>query len=67
MTKNFKAFLKLNEKKFKGKYVVFIRGKLFKAGENIEKIIKEVRSKFPKDMPFVAKVPAEEAMILWLP
>ena len=66
-TKNYKAFLRLDEKKFRGKYVVFVKGKLFKAGKNIIQILKGAKHQFPNDIPFIAKVPAGGMMVLWLP
>ncbi|OGC09160.1 hypothetical protein A3J90_07710 [candidate division WOR-1 bacterium RIFOXYC2_FULL_37_10] len=55
MTKNFKSYLKFDDKKYKDEYIVFIKGKLFKAGKDLLKILKEFKKKYPKETPFIAK------------
>ena len=64
MTKNFKAYLKTDVKKYKGKYLVYIRGKLFKAGTDLLKIIEEAKRKFPKEVPFITRPLTGESYIL---
>lgn len=64
MTKNFKAYLKFDETKYKGKYLVFVKGKLFKAGKNLLKIIEEVRKKYPSEAPLIAKPLTGESYVL---
>ncbi|OGC05180.1 hypothetical protein A2276_04495 [candidate division WOR-1 bacterium RIFOXYA12_FULL_43_27] len=64
MTKNFKSYLKFNESKYAGKYVVFIKGKLFKAGNNLLKMIEEAKKKYPKEVPLITKPLSGESYIL---
>ena len=64
MTKNFKSYLKFNESKYKGKYLVFIKGKLFKAGKNLLKIIEEARKKYPTEVPLITKPLTGETYVL---
>ena len=64
MTKNFKSYLKSDETPYKGKYMVFIKGKLFKDGKNLLKIIAEAKEKYPHEIPFIAKPLAGESYVL---
>ena len=69
MSKNFKAFLNLDlsdNRKFKpGDYVVFMDGKVFQKGVDIERMLKEAKTKFPKKTPFVTIVPEPRMMVLF--
>lgn len=64
MTKNFKSYLKLDESKYKGKYLVYVKGKLFKAGKNLLRIMDEVKKKYPKEIPLITKPLAGESYVL---
>lgn len=64
MTRNFKSYLKFNESKYAGKYVVFIKGKLFKAGKDLLKMIEDAKKKYPKETPLIAKPLNGESFIL---
>jgi len=64
MSKNLEAYLRLNKARYKDQYVVLVDGKLVGKGKDIEKILKRVRKTFPKSVPFVAKVPGNEALVL---
>lgn len=64
MTKNFDAYLTLDKKGLENKYVVIVNGEVVAKGEDIENMLKRVRENYPKEIPFVAKVPDERMMIL---
>ena len=64
MSKYLEAYLRLNKARYKDQYVVLVDGKLVGKGKDIEKILKRVRKSFPKRVPFVAKVPGNEALVL---
>lgn len=64
MTKNFRAYLKLNKKGLENKYVIIVKGKVVEKGAAIEKMLESARKKYPKEIPFVAKVPEESVLIL---
>ena len=64
MTKNFSAYLKFDESKYKGKYLIFVKGKLFKAGANLLKMLEEARKKYPKEIPLISKPLTGENYIL---
>ncbi len=63
MSKNFNTYIKLNKKGLENKYVVIVKGKLFDKGENIEEMLDKVMKKYPKEVPFVAKVPNDRLLV----
>lgn len=64
MSKNFEAFLKLNKKGLQNKYIVMVNEKIVEKGEDIERMLERVRKMYPKEVPFVAKIPDERMMVL---
>jgi hypothetical protein len=64
MSKNFKAFLELDKKGLENQYIILVNGKVVAKGFDIEKMLAQVRKKYPKSTPFVAKVPDERMMVL---
>lgn len=67
MTKNFEEFIKLSrgeQEKYRGKYIVMIEGKIIASGGDIDNILPTVIKRYPKKIPFVAKIPVSGAMIL---
>lgn len=64
MTKNFQAFLKLDKTKYVNKYVVIVDRKLVATGKDIVSILKTVHKKYPKKIPFVAKIPEKSVLVL---
>ena len=64
MSKNLDAYLRLNKARYKDQYVVLVDGKLVGKGKAIEKILRKVRKTYPHKVPFVAKVPGDEVLVL---
>lgn len=64
MTKNFEAYFKIDRTGLENKYVVIVNGDIVAKGEDIENMLETVRKKFPRETPFVAKVPDERMLIL---
>jgi hypothetical protein len=64
MSKNFEAFLKLDKTKLQNKYVVIIKGEMVAKGEDIEKMLAQVRKKYPGETPLVAKILDERMLVL---
>ena len=64
MTKNFDVYLKLNKKDLQNKYVIIVKGKIVAKGEDIESMLDKVKRKYPKETPFVAKVPGERTYLI---
>lgn len=52
---------------YRGYHVVVVAGKVYKAktGERAAKILREVRQKYPKEIPAVTYIPDADALILW--
>lgn len=64
MTKNFQAFLKLDKSKYANEYVVIIDKKLVASGKDIVSMLKIIHKKYPKKMPFIAKIPEKSVLVL---
>ena len=64
MSENFQAFLKLDTSELANQYVVIINKKIFATGRDIEKMLKKARKQYPSKIPFVAKIPGEELLVL---
>ena len=64
MSKNLAAYLRLNKARYKDLYVVLLDGKLVAKGKAIDKILTNVRKAYPRKVPFVAKVPGDEVLVL---
>lgn len=64
MSKNFQAYLKLDKSKFINKYVIIIDEKVVQTGTDIRTMFKKVRRKYPKKVPFIAKVPEPGLLVL---
>jgi len=64
MSKNLEVYLRLNKARYKHQYVVLVDGKLVAKGRDIEKILKRVHKAYPRKVPFVAKVPGDEVLVL---
>lgn len=57
----------MNNPRYRGYHVIVVAGKVFKArtGENASKILKEVRQKYPHDIPAITYIPDVDTLILW--
>ncbi|GAH26359.1 unnamed protein product [marine sediment metagenome] len=64
MSKDFDIYFKLDKKGLENKYVIIVKGKLVAKVKDIESILDKVKRKYPKEMPFVAKVPDDRTLIL---
>lgn len=64
MSKNLQTYLRLNKARYKHQYVVLVDGKLVAKGKDIEKILSRVQKSHPRKVPFVAKVPGNEVLVL---
>lgn len=64
MSENFQAFLKLNQEKYANKYVVIVNKKLVASGQDIVTMLKSARKRYPKQVPFVAKIPDKSVLVL---
>ncbi len=64
MSKNFEAFLKLDNKGLENQYIILVNGKVVAKGFDIEKMLARIRKKYSKATPFVAKILDERMMAL---
>jgi MinD superfamily P-loop ATPase len=64
MSENLQSFLKLDVSKLTNQYVVIINKKLFAAGQDIEQMLKRAKRQYPGTIPFVAKIPDKELLVL---
>lgn len=57
----------MNDSKNKGYHLVVAAGKLFRAktGAMAARILREVRKKYPQEVPTVAYLPKAQSLILW--
>ena len=63
-SKNLNAFLKLDQRKLANRYVVIVGAKLVATGTDIEAMLRRVRHRYPRRIPFIAKIPAPTTLIL---
>lgn len=57
----------MNDPQYRGYHVVVIAGHVFKArtGEKASEILKEVRRRYPKEIPAITYIPDVDSLILW--
>lgn len=65
-SKNLEAFLKLDKRKLANQYVVIVGAKLVAAGPDIEAMLRRIKRQYPRQIPFVAKVPSPTTLILFV-
>lgn len=63
-SQNLEAFLRLDKRKLANRYVVIVGAKLVATGTDIEAMLRRVRHRYPRQMPFIAKLPAPTTLIL---
>ena len=64
MSENFKAFMELDESQYLNEYVIIVQGKVVAHGEDANKLLSEIRSQYPEEIPLIAKIPPEEVLVL---
>ncbi len=64
MSRNLEAYLRLKKARYREQYLVLVDGKLVGKGKDIEKILRRVQKSYPHKVPFVAKVPGDEVLVL---
>ena len=63
-SEDYQAFLKMDLSKAKPEeYVVLVDGKMFGKGKNLVRIVNRARKMFPKQVPFVAKIPPKGLLV----
>ena len=64
MSENFQAFLRLDVDKYANGYVVIVDKKVVASGKDIVSMLKKTRKKYPRRIPFVAKIPDKSVLVL---
>jgi len=64
MSSNFQTYCDLDKQDLHNKYVVIVKRKVVAQGEDIEGMLKKARRDYPNEIPFVAKVPDENMLVL---
>jgi len=64
-SKNLEAFLRLEKRKLSNQYVVIVGAKLVATGTDIEALLRRVKRRYPRHIPFVAKIPSPTTLILF--
>lgn len=67
LRQDYEWFLKANLSRYKGKYIAFANKKILASGENAKEVYQTALKKVaPKTKPTLAKVPAEDVLVLFL-
>lgn len=64
MSKDVKAYIRLDKTGLQNMYVIIIEGKVIAKGEDIENMLEKAKQKYPDKTPFVAKIPDERMLVL---
>lgn len=53
---------------YRGKHILLISNKVFtaKTGDDMSKILDEVRKKYPNEIPEIAYIPKKQILTLWM-
>jgi len=54
---------KYSEKELEGKWVIILKEHILCYGDDLKKLVEEVKKEYPKERISVAKVPTKESMI----
>jgi len=62
-TSNYDAFMKLDLSPYLGKWIAVCNRKIVSSGNNVKDVFDEAKAKYPKERPFIWKVPSDDTMI----
>ncbi len=65
-SKEFEFYVKADLSKYSGQYVAIVDDKVVASGDNAKEVMETATKKYPNKTPLLAKIPKEEALILWL-
>ncbi len=63
MNKNYQFFMKTNVDNYIGQWVAICSNKIVAHGKDVKKVFKEARERYPKERPFMARIPDKDTMI----
>lgn len=61
----FDFFVKADLKSYKGKYIALLGKKVVASGDNAKEVWEKTKAKYPTQIPTLAKLPKEEALVLF--
>jgi len=64
LSKNYECFVKADLRRYEGKWVAFVEGKVAASGEKAEEVYRQAQAKYPDKRISLAKVPKAETLVL---
>ncbi len=61
---NLEWFRQADLARYKGRYVIIRGRRIISSGKSPDRLLQKFRSKYPKEIPLLAKMPDEETLIL---
>ena len=61
----FDFFVKADLKPYRGKYIALVGNKVVASGNTAKEVWQKAKNKYPKKTPTLAKLPKEEALVLF--
>lgn len=59
MESDYEWYVKTNLSEFSGKWIAIIDKKIVSSNSDAKKLVEEIKEKYPKSKPLIAKVPNE--------
>ena len=63
MKDNYKYFMKTNVDSYIGQWIAICDEKIVSHGKDVKKVFMEAKKKYPKEKPFIARIPDKDTMI----
>ena len=63
MAKNYQFFMSTNIDRYIGEWIAISNEKVVSHGKEFKKVFEETKRKFPKERPFITRVPDKDTMI----
>ena len=63
-SQNYAFFMKEDVSKYSGEWIAICNKQVVSSGPSAKVLFDEAKKKYPKERPFIARVPTEETMIL---
>ena len=61
--KNYQFFMKVNIDSYIGQWIAICNQKIVANGKDVKNVFKKAKEKYPREMPFLNRVPNKETMI----
>ena len=63
MDKNYQFYMDTNVDRYVGQWIAICNEQIIASGTDVKKVFTEAKQKFPKEKPFITRVPDKETMI----